>query len=92
MLYLETLDIILTVGGYLAQLARAYATRALFGGGGENAYGPRLSDLAVQSSADGEPIAIPYGTIRLAGNIIWSTGLEETAHTTSSGVGVPARK
>lgn len=83
----ETLDIILTVGGYLAQLAGAYATRALFGGGGENAYGPRLSDLAVQSSADGEPIAIPYGTIRLAGNIIWSTGLEETAHTTSSGGG-----
>jgi hypothetical protein len=41
---------------------------------------PRLSDLKVQSSTYGAPIPIVYGSMRLAGNIIWSTGLIETRH------------
>lgn len=41
---------------------------------------PRLNDLKVQSSAYGQPIPILYGSMRLAGNIIWSTGLIETKH------------
>ncbi|TGN62339.1 hypothetical protein E4L95_07075 [Paracoccus liaowanqingii] len=39
--------------------------------------GPRLSDLTVTSSAYGAPIPIGYGTIRMAGNIIWSAGIRE---------------
>jgi hypothetical protein len=40
--------------------------------------GPRLNDLTVQSSAVGAPIPIVYGTYAIAGNLIWSGGIEET--------------
>lgn len=40
----------------------------------------RLQDRRVQSASEGEAIAIPYGTTRLAGNIIWATDLIETRH------------
>lgn len=49
--------------------------------------GPRLSELAVQSSTYGKMIPIAYGTLRIAGNIIWSRPIAETAHTSSSTVG-----
>ena len=39
--------------------------------------GPRLDDLSVSSSTFGSPIAIAYGTVRVAGNLIWSDGIEE---------------
>ncbi len=42
--------------------------------------GPRLTDLKVQSSAYGNLIPIVYGTVRLAGNIIWAPPLIETRH------------
>ena len=43
--------------------------------------GPRLGDLTVTSSAYGASIPITYGTIRMAGNMIWSTGIEEVKNT-----------
>lgn len=49
--------------------------------------GPRLADLKVQTSNYGAPIAIVYGTYRLAGNVIWSTDMVESAHSSSSGGG-----
>lgn len=42
--------------------------------------GPRLSDLQVQASTDGAPLPIIYGTARIRGNIIWTTGIKETRH------------
>ena len=47
---------------------------------GPTTYGPRLSDLAVQTSTYGQPIPRVYGTVALAGNIIWVEGgrLKET--------------
>lgn len=39
--------------------------------------GPRLGDLTVTGSAYGAPIAIGYGTLRMAGNMIWSAGIRE---------------
>lgn len=39
--------------------------------------GPRLHDLKVQSSAHGTMIPFAYGTVRIAGNVIWATDLEE---------------
>jgi hypothetical protein len=44
--------------------------------------GPRLGDLAVSSSAYGAPIAIGYGTLRMAGNMIWSSGIREQQNVT----------
>ena len=46
--------------------------------------GPRLGDLTVTSSAYGAPIAGAYGTIRLAGNLIWSSGISERQNVTRS--------
>ena len=40
--------------------------------------GPRLADLDFQSSAHGLPIAVVFGTKRLAGNVIWATQIKET--------------
>lgn len=45
--------------------------------------GPRLADLAVQSSTYGKMIPVIYGTVRIGGNIIWSRPIKETATTTT---------
>jgi hypothetical protein len=52
--------------------------------------GPRLGDLSVSSSAYGAPIAIGYGTLRMGGNIIWSSGIREqkTVKKVSGGKGM----
>ncbi len=42
--------------------------------------GYRLSDLSVQTSTYGKTIPIIYGTVRIAGNIIWSTPIREERH------------
>ena len=57
--------------------------RAAFGGGRRQ--GPRLSDLAVQGSSYGEAVPRLYGMTRVAGQVIWSTGLIETAHSSGGG-------
>ena len=57
-----------------------------------NAEGPRLSDLTVTSSAYGAPIPIGYGTLRMAGNIIWSSGIREEKHTERVGKGGGAKQ
>lgn len=43
--------------------------------------GPRLTDLKLQNSQYGGMIPIPYGTIRIAGNVIWQTDLQEISKT-----------
>ena len=52
---------------------------------GKHSHGRRLSNFRVQSSAYGETIPVVYGTTRIAGNIIWSRPIQETATTTSQG-------
>lgn len=52
----------------------------LFGPDGPNQRGPRLDDLSVQASTQGQPITRLYGTMRIAGNLIWSTDIEEHEH------------
>ena len=49
--------------------------------------GPRLANLAVQSSTYGKMIPVVYGSMRLGGNIIWSQPIKETATTTTSTAG-----
>ena len=65
------------VGAAIGAIAGTAIDRALIGGPRVTREGPRLSDLSVQNSSFGEPIALAYGTVRLAGNIIWSSGLIE---------------
>lgn len=45
--------------------------------------GPRLTDLKLQTSEYGRPVPIVYGRVRIAGNVIWQTDLQE--HEQSSG-------
>lgn len=46
--------------------------------------GPRLSDNKVQLASYGVPRPRVYGALALAGNVIWTSDLIETAHTSSS--------
>jgi hypothetical protein len=51
--------------------------------------GPRLNELAVQSSAYGSAIPKLFGTNRVAGTVIWATDLKETRRKVSNGKGQP---
>ena len=46
--------------------------------------GPRLADLRAQTATYGNMIPKIYGTMRLAGNVIWSTDLKEVKVETTS--------
>lgn len=52
----------------------------LFAPDGPNVRGPRLDDLTVQASTQGQPVVRVFGTVRTAGNVIWSTDIEEHEH------------
>ena len=49
--------------------------------------GPRLGDLSVQTSTYGSEIPKLFGTMRVAGTVIWATDLKETRSTTGNGKG-----
>lgn len=72
------------IGGSLGWTIGSFIGNMLFGDK-KVTTGPRLGDLTVQSSAYGSSIAIAFGTVRLAGNLIWSTGLKEKRHKSSAG-------
>ncbi len=49
--------------------------------------GPRLGDLSVTSAANGALVAIGFGTLRMAGNLIWSSGIREKRRVEHAGKG-----
>ena len=51
--------------------------------------GARLSDLKVQGSSYGTPLPRVFGTMRVAGCVIWATELAETRSVTRGGKGRP---
>ncbi|HEU4959895.1 MAG TPA: phage tail protein [Sphingomonas sp.] len=51
--------------------------------------GPRLTDLSVQTSSYGWAIPRLFGTLRVAGSVIWSTDLIESRSTEHGGKGQP---
>ncbi len=51
--------------------------------------GPRLSELRVQTSSYGTPLPLLFGTMRVAGSVIWSTDLLES-RATSHAKGQPS--
>lgn len=65
-----------TLGATIGGIAGRLIDNALFSNI-PPAVGARLSDLSVQSSTYGSSIPIIYGTVRIAGNVIWSTDLRE---------------
>ncbi|TPG15385.1 phage tail protein [Sphingomonas oligophenolica] len=52
--------------------------------------GPRLTDLALQTSSYGTQIPKLFGTIRVAGTVIWATDLIETRTTVGGSKGQPS--
>lgn len=52
--------------------------------------GPRLADLKVQASTYGQQIPQLFGTMRVAGNVIWATDLIERRSKRGGGKGRPS--
>lgn len=76
------------IGASAGWLGGVLLGNLLFGGGkGQNIEGPRIDDLSVQTSTYGAPIPLVYGTMRISGNVIWSTPLKETRTVTRSSGG-----
>lgn len=72
-------------GGYIGSAIGSSLGAGLDGGRGNKRHyeGARLEELAVQSSSYGKMIPIVFGTMRLAGNMIWARPLKELETTTS---------
>jgi hypothetical protein len=68
------------LGGAIGSLIGQSFDQQLFGSARR---GPRLGDLAVQTSTYGTQIPRIYGTMRVAGSVIWATDLAES--TTQTG-------
>ena len=81
------------LGGPLGAALGAVAGNALdhtvLGGGGTRE-GPRLTELRLQTSSYGAAIPKLFGTMRVAGTVIWSTDLIETRSTSRAGKGQPS--
>lgn len=56
---------------------------------GKRREGPRLGDLKVQTSSYGTQIPGLFGTMRVAGSVIWATDLAEHRESRSGGKGQP---
>jgi hypothetical protein len=67
------------VGGAIGSLLGQSIDQQLLGPGPR--HGPRLGDLSVQSSSYGSAIPKLFGTMRVAGSIVWSTDLQEQSRT-----------
>src|ERR1051325_1331258 len=52
--------------------------------------GPRLDELKVQTSSYGTPIPQIFGTMRVAGTVVWATDLKETRSKQGGGKGQPS--
>ena len=75
-----------TTGAIAGRIAGALAgnffDQSLFGAARDRqVQGPRLADLDVMASTEGAPIPRVYGRVRLAGQVIWATNLEEIVST-----------
>lgn len=76
------------LGAQLGMIAGSIASALLFPGG-EDQHGPRLGDLRVGDASYGVPIPIVYGAARVAGNMIWTSGIEERSNEQSMKGGGP---
>ena len=76
------------VGRAVGGIAGQFVDRALFGNNAtRRVEGPRLNDLHVQGSSEGEPVPVVYGRVRLAGQLIWATQFEEEVSTRTEKAG-----
>ncbi|MCE7798641.1 phage tail protein [Sphingobium sufflavum] len=76
------------VGAAVGALAGQAIDGILFKPAGRE--GPRIVDLRVQTSSFGTQIPRLFGAMRVAGTVIWSTDLMESAETSGGGKGRPS--
>ena len=76
------------LGAQIGYMVGSIAGALLFPGG-EDQKGPRLGDLRVGDASYGLPIPIVYGTARVAGTMIWTSGIEERSEEESMKGGGP---
>jgi hypothetical protein len=70
------------IGGALGGLAGNAIDQRVFGGSTKRSLeGPRLNDLRVMTSEEGSAIPTVWGRMRVAGQVIWATNLEEVVST-----------
>ena len=69
------------VGGAIGSLVGQSIDQQIFG---SPRRGPRLGDLSVQTSSYGTQIPRIYGTMRVAGSIVWSTDLIQSGQTSGA--------
>jgi hypothetical protein len=69
------------IGGAIGALIGQSIDQGLLGSGGR---GPRAGDLSVQTSSYGTQIPRAYGTMRVAGSVVWATDLAESSATTGA--------
>jgi hypothetical protein len=75
------------VGGAIGSLIGQSIDQRLLGPGPP--HGPRLGDLSVQTSTYGTAIPRIYGTMRVAGSVVWATELKESEEPSQGGKGQP---
>ena len=75
------------LGGAIGSLIGQSIDQQLFGPGPRQ--GPRLGDLSIQTSSYGTPVPRIYGTMRVAGTVVWATDLKEDRENLSGGKGQP---
>jgi len=76
------------VGAALGAAIGQQADAAIFKPKGRE--GPRLADLKVQASTYGQQIPRLFGTMRVAGSVIWATDLTERRNKRGGGKGRPS--
>jgi hypothetical protein len=75
------------IGGAIGAVIGQRADNAIFAPRAR--HGPRLGELAVQTSSYGTAIPKIFGTMRVAGTVIWATDLREEKATGGGGKGRP---
>lgn len=75
------------IGGAIGSIIGQQIDKRVFAPKGRQ--GPRLNELAIQSSAYGSALPKLFGTNRVAGTVIWATSLKETRRKVSNGKGQP---
>ena len=77
------------IGAQVGAFAGSYVDQALFGSSGQTkpVEGPRLRELHLMGSTEGEAIPRLYGRARLGGQVIWAGDIEERVIKKTSGGG-----
>ena len=74
------------IGGQIGGRIGASIASGFEGTNRQHFEGARLETLAVQTSTYGRMIPITFGTVRIAGNVLWSLPIKEVETTTSTTV------